>query len=385
MQVLFVSPFFYPEEISTGKWNYHVCRELAKRCKLTVFCLHPFYPEWKVEESDVKIEDMSVIRVGRYLRFPKRQILRRLTLETYFFWALRQFLKNNTHFQHIIYVIPPSLGLLATRHSDITRITGVVHDLQIVHIPNNKLFGPLLSKLIAVIEARSFRRCQSLIYLSHEMMELASNQYRLSDIRQQVCYPFVTIDRFEDSDKLDATIPRRNDEIRLVYSGALGAKQNPNGLYELLNTASLAIDDCTAYIFSAGPEFERLRSLYGNKSNVLFRPLVGEKYLPELLLRSTVQIIPQAAGTSGGSLPSKLPNILASGAGVFAITDENSELERMLLAVEGTQVSNTWSVSGNIEKIRALVDECAKTEMQTNQRNMNKFKIGELISKLLER
>jgi hypothetical protein len=48
--------------------------------------------------------------------------------------------------------------------------------------------------------------------------------------------------------------------------------------------------------------------------------------LAELYQRSTVQLIPQAEGTGSGAFPSKLPNLLVTGAYVFAICDLDSEL-----------------------------------------------------------
>ena len=44
---------------------------------------------------------------------------------------------------------------------------------------------------------------------------------------------------------------------------------------------------------------------------------------------SSVQIIPQKENTSKGSLPSKLPNLLASGCKVLVITDPKSEIEEL--------------------------------------------------------
>ena len=82
--------------------------------------------------------------------------------------------------------------------------------------------------------------------------------------------------------------------------------------------------------------------------------------LGELLIRSDLQLIPQAKDTSQGSLPSKLPNILASGTMVYAITDKNSELEGLLSVQEGCFISNTWDSQENVGKLSSIVNSAVK-------------------------
>ena len=49
---LLISPFFYPEPISTGKFNTDFALKLQEEGhQVTVLCSHPFYPEWKTKFS----------------------------------------------------------------------------------------------------------------------------------------------------------------------------------------------------------------------------------------------------------------------------------------------------------------------------------------------
>ena len=91
---------------------------------------------------------------------------------------------------------------------------------------------------------------------------------------------------------------------------------------------------------------------------------VKKEDLPELLLRSDLQIISQIEGSSKGSLPSKLPNILASGAPVLSITDEESELQKILQDQEGCFVLNEW----DIQKISEVIDSLSIKENQRYDR-----------------
>jgi len=50
--ILLISPFFFPEPISTGKFNTNFVTALtAQGHKVTVLCFHPFYPDWKAKKS----------------------------------------------------------------------------------------------------------------------------------------------------------------------------------------------------------------------------------------------------------------------------------------------------------------------------------------------
>ena len=56
-QILIVSPFFYPELISTGKANQHLAEAfVAEGHGVTVVCSHPLYPAWIPVQSSAKIQ-----------------------------------------------------------------------------------------------------------------------------------------------------------------------------------------------------------------------------------------------------------------------------------------------------------------------------------------
>ena len=73
-----------------------------------------------------------------------------------------------------------------------------------------------------------------------------------------------------------------------------------------------------------------------------FHPLVEERDLPELYARSTIQMSPQADKTEAGALPSKLPNLLAAGVYILAITSLESEVARLLREAGTGCVVERW-------------------------------------------
>ena len=77
MNILLLSPFFYPEPISTGKYNTDFVKELAKKGhKVTVVCSHPIYPNWKVKKSYSNLNGVEIIRGGKFIKYPKNKMLR---------------------------------------------------------------------------------------------------------------------------------------------------------------------------------------------------------------------------------------------------------------------------------------------------------------------
>ena len=82
MKIAFLSPFFWPEPISTGKYNTILAEALVEQGhKVDFFCSHPFYPEWKPIIEAQAHRSVNVIRGGGFLKYSNSQVIKRLTLE----------------------------------------------------------------------------------------------------------------------------------------------------------------------------------------------------------------------------------------------------------------------------------------------------------------
>lgn len=139
--LLLVSPFFFPEPISTGRYNTVVAGELASSTELEVMvlCSHPIFPGWAVKASRDALPGVTIVRGGGHMRYPRNPLLRRAILELWFtvfvtsrVLALRM---QGRRIEKIIYVFPPSLmaylaSFLVPRSC---KVVGIVHDLQGVY------------------------------------------------------------------------------------------------------------------------------------------------------------------------------------------------------------------------------------------------------------
>ncbi|AOW17489.1 hypothetical protein LPB03_08425 [Polaribacter vadi] len=356
--ILIISPFFFPEPISTGKYNTDLAIELSKKGhKVTVLCFHPFYPDWKVKSSKLNLENIKIIRGGKNIFFTNKTFVRRLILELSFgFFILRKIREFKKNIDIIIPIFPPSFAFyfnLLFIKRQIKKI-GIVHDLQEVYSSEKKGFiNKCLKYFIHKVEKKCFKSCDKLIFLSNEMKSEAKYIYNLKEEKLIVQYPFININSKITND-LAAIFDKTKTNI--VYSGALGEKQNPNKLYEFFIQASKTNNSLNFYFFSKGVFYRKLKKQNKNPQ-IHFYDLVDKSNLKELYNLSDVQIVPQKENTSKGSLPSKLPNLLASDCKVLIITDPGSEIESIFKKHKLNDVVTSWHTNLLINALEKLISK----------------------------
>jgi glycosyltransferase involved in cell wall biosynthesis len=347
-----------------------------------VLCYHPLYPDWKIKKSKKLIKGIKIIRGGKYLSFSKKTILRRFILEFSFaFFILRKIGKHQKNKDLIIPVFPPSFAfylILPFLDKKVKKV-GMIHDLQEVYSDDKKGFlNKIIRFFIHNIEKKCYTRCNKLVFLSKEMKEQAKDLYNLKENKLEVQYPFITI-----KEKITNNLQHlfNKDNKHVVYSGALGEKQNPEKLVNFFDQASLGTVNIIFHIFSRGEIFDKFKRINAN-SKIHFHGLVDKEHLEELYHRSDVQIIPQKEGTSKGSLPSKLPNLLASECKVFLITDDNSELKALFKNNNLDFVATNWDTN---ELVKALIRLLKKPVDFKHQKLVAKnfFTIDKMILKVL--
>jgi len=380
--ILIISPFFYPEPISTGKFNTDFATGLIKSGhKVTVLCFHPFYPAWKTKTSNDLLKGVKIVRGGKYLVYTKKTIFRRLILEFSFaFFVLRKLRRYQKDIDLIIPIFPPSFAfyfILPFLNKKIRKV-GMVHDLQEVYSDGKSGFlNKVIRFFIHKVEKKCYQNCDKLLFLSNEMKKEAIKLYKLIEEKLEVQYPFITI---KDKITNDLESIFDNSKINIVYSGALGEKQNPTQLFDFFSKASKKIENTAFYFFSEGETMSNLKKLNKNK-NIFFYNLVDKKNLEELYNNSSVQIIPQKENTSKGSLPSKLPNLLASGCKVLVITDPKSEIEELFISNGLDLVVTNWNTDLLIEKLTLLIRK--QVDLQHQKEIARKiFTIDEMICKV---
>ena len=383
-RILLLSPHFYPEPISTGKFNTELAISLRDQgYEVSVLCYHPVYPGWQINPTNEQLEGIRIHRMGKRVYLPKQQFLIRLILEiSYAINVLLNYKKLTKNVDIILPVFPPSLAFyfLRNRLPKSIHKVGMIHDLQEVYSQKNKgSIYKLVSRFINHVEKKCYQSCDKIIFLSGEMKTKAQELYQLNPDGLFVQYPFITL---EDKVTDDLNHIFTKNKIHITYSGALGEKQNPWKLYEFFDQASKQIEDSEFHIFSQGDIFEGLKKENKN-SKIKFYSLVPKENIRELYQKSHVQVVPQKEGTSIGSLPSKLPNLLAANVRILLITDPESELYRFFKEQNLSTVATSWEIRGLIKTLQNLLQS---TTGYSHQRKIAEkfFTIEQMVGKILE-
>lgn len=343
-KILFLSPFFYPEPISTAKYNTYLVKELIdKNVEIDVLCSHPLYPNWRPYKTEEKLDGVNIYRWGSKFKYPKSPILRRFMLEVWFtFFVFIDSYRKEPDI--IISVIPPSLFLLPILNFLFKKKKNfiIVHDLQSIHADQKGFIGKLISKIVDKIEGVVFKSSYKVCFLSHSMYREARVKFSfLNDLNSIVYYPFSTIStQFELSIKRQSIFEK--SKINLVYSGALGEKQNPAVLFQLFYKIAQN-PEFRIHVFSSG-DFVLRNKKSALKNNINLYDLIPENQLEALYYESDFQIIPQLFGTESGSIPSKLPNLYVCGVPIVAITSKKSELDIILQKDKYSLRINSWDL-----------------------------------------
>jgi glycosyltransferase involved in cell wall biosynthesis len=386
-----LSPFFYPEPISTGRYNSFLAMALAQKGNsVDVICFHPIYPDWHPTHCENELPGVNILRGGEWIRFPKKIILRRAVLELGFLLHFLRYINRIKTYTHIVAVLPPMLFLPLLRlvADPNIKITAIVHDLQgiMAGVDLNKKSSILLG-IIRILERLVLGCCHKVIALSSSMASFITKSYKIPSSKITICWPFVSVESQNSPSQLDYLFAKGKKHV--VYAGALGKKQNPQGLLsfflELINRRS----DVICHLFSAGPIFETYQRLYKTANKRLkFHNLVPDKDLFELYQRSHIQVIPEQIGFSDGAIPSKLPNLLASGAPVLYIGQKNSDVRYIIEKANAGMCSDSWDPKKLCVIIECVLVESASRSHKERRLAFNEkfaalFSVESLIKELL--
>jgi colanic acid biosynthesis glycosyl transferase WcaI len=390
-RVLLLSPFFYPEMISTGRYNSFLAKALVKNgYDVDVICFHPLYPDWRPRISNAVIAGIRAIRGGAWIRFPANPFLRRALLEAAFTLHILRRIGRIRRYAHVITVLPPMLFLpvVLMAINDRTTVTAIVHDLQGVMAGiGKKPERSGLINLIRIVERAVLQRSHRIVVLSKTMARFLTRRYGIPAARLTIFPPFITVQPPRTMAHLGHVFA--NDKKHVVYAGALGAKQNPEKLVRFFHHLANYRPGLVCHLFSGGPLFEGLhRKWSGVSDRLLFHPLVPDHELFELYSRSDIHVLPLIAGFSQGAMPSKLPNLLAAGVPLLYLGRENTDIGRLISETGAGLCAGSWNLDRLTELVDRLLEQSAVSSHEDRQNDFNRkyahqFNVDFLIKKLV--
>ena len=116
-KIALLSPFFYPEKISTGKYNAALVEAMVSQgANVHVICSHPLYPKWKPARSNDSMKGVTIHRGGMHVHYPRENVLRRIILESWFtMHTLIKLYPIRKEIDTVVAIFPPVLFMLAAK------------------------------------------------------------------------------------------------------------------------------------------------------------------------------------------------------------------------------------------------------------------------------
>lgn len=343
LRILIVGQNYAPEPVGIGPCTAGMAEMLATAGhQVRVVCGTPSYPQWKVFPRyrglrfRRAIENgVRIVRLPHYVPAVPGGIRRMLYLGSFAFLALMVVFAIIVRRRPdaVVAIIPSTLAAI------VVGLCARVFRLPLwVHVQDLEAELAIATGLIG--------RSPWLTAVARRVQRLALHSDRLSSISPAMCrhlattqHPPSDIVEFRnwarpDVQPIDKPSPFREEwQIKqrhvALYSGNIAAKQ---GVEIIAETARLLAhrDDLLFVICGNGPRRQELADSVADCANVRLFDLQPAERLADLLGLASVHLLPQMAGAADLVLPSKLPNMLASGRPVVATVTPDTDLGREL-------------------------------------------------------
>lgn len=332
--VLYLSPYFWPEEIGSAPYCTEFAAHLASRGHdVKVVAFRPHYPSiepfsnWASGARDKETSfGVSIERVAVNARGSggfKDRLRNDIRFLTHMLKAVTSGRLRKTDL--IVAYVPSVLtlyGAMVVRLFTRAPIFAVVHDIE------SGLANSLgitksrsLLKLMRLVERIGLNSAQTVVVLTEGMLD---------ELRHLGCKRQIKVISIWAAISKECTIDPERSQV-LMYSGNFGKKQNIDQLFPILARLSQERKGVQVIMRGGGSERDRIEAeMEARKiSNVQFLPLVPAEELIDSLQSANIHLVPQAANVANYALPSKLFSIMAAGRPFICIAQPGSPMHHI--------------------------------------------------------
>ena len=340
MRLWVVTELYYPEETSTGYYLTRIAEGLAHDFDVKVLCGQPNYSARGTLAPKREIHrDVEIFRVIG-TRLDKNVIAFRLvnmlTLGASVLWrALRNFKAGD---KVLVVTTPPSMPFIVAVAALFkgAAYTLLIHDNypEILVAAGKARPDSFLTRTLSFFNRWLYKYAAKIIVVGRDMHELLTKKTEGLDI------PIVTIPNWAELESV-APAPRSNNELLVelgltdkfvfLYAGNLGY---PNDLESIVESANIlrSREDLHFIFLGTGVKRKwlenRVRDLSLENITILDpRPRSDQTVF---LNGCDVALVSLVRNMVGVSMPSRTYNILAVGRPILALTEESSELARVV-------------------------------------------------------
>jgi len=335
-----VSELYYPEETSTGYYLTRIAEGLAADHDVKVLCGQPTYsargvvaPKHEMHK-DVEIFRASGTTLDKNV-IPFR-LLNMVTLGlSIFFKALRNFRRGD---RVLVVTTPPSMPFVVAVAALAKGASYVplIHDNypEILIAVGKSKPGSLLANTIDFFNRWLYKYAEKIVVVGRDMHDLVTRKTTGLDI------PIVTIPNWAELESVSPSERSDNklleelglrDKFVLLYAGNLG---HPNDLESMIECADHLRDNSEVHFVFLGAGVKR-RWLESQVKKLDLRNVTLLDPRPRaeqslFLNACDIGVVSLVSKMLGVSMPSRTYNILAAGKPILALTEENSELARVV-------------------------------------------------------
>lgn len=330
--VVYISPYFWPETIGSAPYCTDVCAWLSEKGHdIQVIAFRPHYPNadqfaaWQDGSRDSERHDgAQILRIKTRGRGTGGFRDRLASDLAFLFGVLRHAFRRAPGKTDVIVAYVPSClslfgaAVLAWRTG--APVIGIVHDIEsgLAAALGIAKQGILL-RLMRLIERAAFNRAAKMIVLTDGMAtELRDIGYRGPLSVLPIWSPL-----FPEKELSPSTPPT------VAYSGNFGKKQNLDQILPLIRLLNERRRDVRVVLRGDGserPRIERLVAAMG-VTNTAFLPLAPAEQMAESLQAADIHLVPQAKNVANYALPSKLFTIMAVGRPFVCVAEVDSPLD----------------------------------------------------------
>lgn len=335
-----VSELYYPEETSTGYYLTRIAEGLTDDFHVKVLCGQPNYSAKGIKAPNRETHKNVEIFRAAGTRLDKNVILFRLinmlTLGiSVFFKALRHFRKGD---KIMVVTTPPSLPFIAAFAALYRGASYVllIHDNypEILIAANKAKENSFFVNILNHFNRWLYKYASKIIVCGRDMYELVSRKSEGLDI------PIETIQNWAELENVRPFPRKENDLLKelgieeklvFLYAGNMGY---PNDLESIIECAEKLLDDdrfCFVFL-GAGVKRKWLERELAEKSlqNVILLDPRPRSEQNVFLNACDVAIVTLVKKMWGVSVPSRTYNILAAGKPILALTENESEIAKVI-------------------------------------------------------
>jgi glycosyltransferase involved in cell wall biosynthesis len=338
-----ITELYYPENNQTGYYMTGIAEGLSNDFRVRVICGQPNYAAKGTRapkrEFHAGVEIFRVWGTTLDKNVIIFRILNMLTLGASMFF--KSIIKIKREQSIMVVSAPPSLPFIAAAAAKIrhARYNLIIQDkypetlIAVGKTRPDSIFVKILNKL----NARLYRGAEKIIVVGRDMRELVEAQAKARSGRKT---PIEVIQNWASLEEIEPTRRENNellkelgilDKFVFLYAGNMG---HPQDLESIVDCAEKLKDDARFHFLFLGSgvkrkwlETEARKNCLTNVTILPPRPRAEQKLF---LNACDVGLVSLVKNMRGVAMPSRTYNFLAAGKPVLALTEENSEVARVI-------------------------------------------------------